>query len=619
MIFENIKIQGFGSYITEQNFTLNRQGITAIVGRAGAGKTTMFAALYWGLFGKPLKPGKSIETWEFHRPKSYKGTKVEITGTKDGVKYTIIRCLNFKGKVAGRAGANRLVILKDGKPVENLRNKDDVKKLVISLVGLGPDLFKNSLLFGQKLERFISQDGPTKKKILEEAFESSFIQDARDFIDKEIAKLKPRLMELSGAIEVAKYKLQTIEANRAHAKKMQEDFEATRESKLKDLKKRKESLKREFSNLHDTYGKLSSVMEVAVRLKSKLAKAEKRKRELMGAEKQEFVMSNRIDLLTHDKEKITREIKGLKMAILKPEKKCSRCKNPLTETQIKEQIKGYKESIKEFQKDLTKVERDLAEAVTRYKEAKLQLKEAQALNIQDLQNAYMEAQLKVKDFENFKTKEKNIRDNLEYTRKQIKDLMQETPKIPKVDNKEAMKTQLNLDLLLKEQKSLNKKLENYNWCLKDPLSNSGIKAHIFDSMLTLINQELSKYTQALGFKISILVDMESAKKDVECIIERNGHFINTSDLSGGQEQLVDLAIAFAMNAIVTKGRELNILLLDEALVYVSGKELEDMFAFIKKIAQNKSVYLITHQPEFGTTVKRTIKASLGKDGNTVFQ
>ena len=67
--FNYIAIVGFGSIRDYQVFYFNRPGISIIRGKVGSGKTTIFNALYWGIYGKNLKgvPQEKLPTKEKYR------------------------------------------------------------------------------------------------------------------------------------------------------------------------------------------------------------------------------------------------------------------------------------------------------------------------------------------------------------------------------------------------------------------------------------------------------------------------------------------------------------------------------------------------------------------------
>ncbi len=142
----------------------------------------------------------------------------------------------------------------------------------------------------------------------------------------------------------------------------------------------------------------------------------------------------------------------------------------------------------------------------------------------------------------------------------------------------------------------NKELElkNYDWLLNDPLGNNGIKAYLFDSSLDMLNRTLDKYSQVLGFRIEFGIDLGTIRKDFYTLIERDGQIIDYNELSGGERQLCNVAMAFAMNESLTASKGINLAFLDEVFESLSSDNVEVVTSLIRHTFANKTLFLITH-------------------------
>ena len=160
-----------------------------------------------------------------------------------------------------------------------------------------------------------------------------------------------------------------------------------------------------------------------------------------------------------------------------------------------------------------------------------------------------------------------------------------------------------LESRLKELKSQNpdfesvinkqsKKLENYKKSISQ--IKSQIKAFIFESSLSELNNLLSSYSEVLGFNIKFMVDLNSSRKDFVVNINLEGVEVFYEELSGGQKQLVNLAMALAMNQIITQSKGVNIAFLDEVFESLSYDNIEVVIGLIKKVYREKTLFLITH-------------------------
>ena len=112
---QSIEIEGFGSVITPIKYKINRPGLNIISGPNGAGKSTITNALAWVGWGQLVKPRpSSIIPWPHVITEQYHGTRVLLKFQDGKNKYQIIRCNEYKGKVLGKVGGNRLIILENG-------------------------------------------------------------------------------------------------------------------------------------------------------------------------------------------------------------------------------------------------------------------------------------------------------------------------------------------------------------------------------------------------------------------------------------------------------------------------------------------------------------------------
>ena len=137
-------------------------------------------------------------------------------------------------------------------------------------------------------------------------------------------------------------------------------------------------------------------------------------------------------------------------------------------------------------------------------------------------------------------------------------------------------------------------LENYNWLINDPLGNNGIKAYLFDSSLEFLNKCLDKYSEVLGFRIEFNIDLGTARKEFVTLIERDGQIIDYDELSGGEKQLCNVAMAFAMNEALTASKGINLAFLDEVFESLSSDNVEVVTSLIRHIFKEKTLFLITH-------------------------
>ena len=193
-----------------------------------------------------------------------------------------------------------------------------------------------------------------------------------------------------------------------------------------------------------------------------------------------------------------------------------------------------------------------------------------------------------------------VQRDIDLTQVEIKKLLSEKRAGVNLGLIKKYKTQLStisdkLQSIESEMEEKRAKVDNYKWVMDDPLGNRGIKAFLFESSLDILNETLESYSEVLGFSILFYVDIQGVKKDFNTQILMDGIEVSYEELSGGQKTLVNIAMAFAMNEVMTKAKGINIAFLDEVFENLSSEYVDLVIGLIRKIYKDKTLYLISHQ------------------------
>ena len=300
--FGKSHIIGFAS-IQDETFDWDQPGLNVIQAPNGHGKTKFINALVWALFGKTL--AGSVITWEHKQPNHYRGTKVDQVFWNGNDEYRVIRCKDYLGDVDGAKGKNRLIVKINGEDPTNVRDKGDYQAVIMEALGYSFELFKNTIVFGQKLQRLISETGPNKKKVLDDAFEVTFIPRAKKLVESEKQKLMLEIETQTGIYNLAKAQIDLKLESLEQAEKAEASFEETKQA---NINKERESITKledklsqpQFKNLDKEISKLSLQTKREGKLvlsqKTILDKASEKERE-----------ANSMDNLVKDNAKLTRE------------------------------------------------------------------------------------------------------------------------------------------------------------------------------------------------------------------------------------------------------------------------------------------------------------------------
>lgn len=220
-----LEIQAFGPYVEKQivDFEkLGQKGIFLIKGNTGSGKTTIFDAMTFALYGggtgdnDKTKNGRNdLEEWRCTQADAGTDTIVSFTFSVREHKYKFTRSLTQK-RVNLSAKYEAGEIDEDGNVVPFFSNpkKDDLTSKAEELIGLTKEQFRQVVLLPQgQFERFLTASSSEKEDILQKIFGSeqwakyaqAFYDNAynrKDALDKERSEIERSLRE---------EKLETIE------------------------------------------------------------------------------------------------------------------------------------------------------------------------------------------------------------------------------------------------------------------------------------------------------------------------------------------------------------------------------------------------------------------------
>ena len=554
--FIRIIIEGFASYEGYNELDLCPNSAVVIKAPNGSGKSTIFSSLVLCLYRKTIKGVSDVNTKKKYRTKEYKGTKVTTYFQKDGDVYMVTRCQNYTGNLEdGTKGRDRLQIIKNAEVVD-IKSKPKLQEYLVQELGLSYPLFMNSIMFGQGMKKLIQETNSDKKKIFEEVFNLNYLNIAKNIAQKGKS-------QIHGQVEICRSEYNSInreyESCRETYLELKESEEAFDKRRNKDIKEKQgniRSLEKEIRYKKDGLGSLKLVEDEiqANKLQEKALKEKLEAARNISNQPLEDVIDNIILLL--EKNKVKKALQKVKT------------------------IKKAYSDIERYSDERDKVLNILSKLRTKEREVQ------RAKYILD-----------------------NLTSKLKEAKRELARLESNTDQ--KVNSPKYKKKAKSLKIKLKEQKAIleqkEKELEDYEWLLNDPLSNKGIKAFLFDSCLGQLNDTLEKYAEVLGFRISFEVDLESTKKDFVTLIEMDGEIYDYDGLSGGQQQLCNVAMAFAMNESLTASKDINIAFLDEVFESLSMDNVEIVIGLIKKTFEEKVLFLITHHESIPLSKFKTLR------------
>lgn len=543
LTFTTMNVVGFCS-IENLHIPLNPSCTILIKAPNGKGKSTILSALVWAIYGKNLKGVSEVTTWEKVRPKDYQGVMVEVFFQKGEHIYKIIRCQKCNIVLEdGAKGKDRLILMKDNEVV-NVKGKNKLQDAINAELGLSYTLFMNSIMFGQGIKRLIQESNSDKKKIFEEVFDLEFLNIAKGIAMQDKNNLLAQANEVEHQSALLKKELEANKEAYFDLRDREKGFKEKIKSERRELKKDREDLTKQLIKKQQ---QLKDEVEKSLKVKIKkhtdyvdvLKSKIKYNRIVSGVSLPDFVKKLKIQLDKGHYKRAKESVDIIYKAIINSDKLQEEYEDALGRL---DELRTTNEKYKRLQKECDDIASDIAdidEELEKLKQEKLKVMSPK-----------------------YKEKLKEIRKTL---RKVDEDY----------HNKEL-------------------ELENYNWLINDPLGNNGIKAYLFDSSLDMLNRTLDKYSQVLGFRIEFNIDLGTARKEFFTLIEREGQIIDYDELSGGEKQLVNVAMAFAMNESLTMSKGINLAFLDEVFESLSSDNVEVVISLIRHTFANKTLFLITH-------------------------
>jgi DNA repair exonuclease SbcCD ATPase subunit len=591
--FKTLHIEGFGIFAKPKTINLDRPGINILALSNGSGKSTVFGALVWALYGKPLKSGSTIESYVNMRPPDWQGTMVQVVFEMKGHSYKVVRCKDYKGKVNGFTGKNQLFIFKDSKPLSQDREKRLVEVSLKNLLGYSFELFTNSVIFPQRAKRFIEERGADKRKIFEEIFNLSWILAASEeakTLRKQYEDWKATLIPKHSANERA---IQEKESFLAKVGEIKRDFEKDRGDRIRMISTKIQDTQQKLDNwrLEDTYELGLQVEE----LTSKKLKNWDTIKNSLEATKHEITKYQ--NLKSRLEVKLSQVLESLQH-YREHSEYCETCGQEITpdkKGELVEELTLTKGTTKAQLREVTRkiddlvLDRDtLNKTHLEYHDINLQVAE---LNSQIKQN-----QLRNNHREFLKESLEGFQKDLEAVNKEeFKDI---TPHLSK--EIDTLKGQLETSRA--QLRKLDYKIKVANWAIKQVFSETGIKTFILHSMIERLNRALKHYEKFVNFGVRLEIEMDKARKDINTVITREGFPVLLEDLSGGERQLVNIVVAFALRDLLASplnGNTTNLQVFDEVFESLDPSNTELVSDLVQeRVDQNTTVFLVTHKVGF---------------------
>lgn len=192
-----LKMSAFGPYArqTEVDFEkLGHSGLYLITGDTGAGKTTIFDAITFALFGEPSGSNREVSMLRSRYADMDTPTEVELTFEYDRRRYVVKRNPGGYERAAKRGGGTTKELqmaeltLPDGRVISKQR---EVNETIREIVGIDRDQFAQIVMIAQgDFRKLLQASTEERGKILQNVFRTKQFQILQEKISRESADLK---------------------------------------------------------------------------------------------------------------------------------------------------------------------------------------------------------------------------------------------------------------------------------------------------------------------------------------------------------------------------------------------------------------------------------------------
>ena len=578
-----------GNVYSEIDFTESK--LNLIVGKNGAGKTTVIDALTFGLFGKPFR---KIKLEQLINTSNKKDLSVEVLFSRGTDSYKIVRGMRRKSQ-------NFFEIYKNGTLIDQNSSSKDYQNYLetqvlrcnyrsfTQIIILGGSLFVPFMLFTPQQRREMVDE------ILDLKVFSSMSALHKDNMSKntqEISRIQQDITNYEQKAILKKEKISFLEEQKEAEKKRKEQEAQRKEQEMERKKEELAKKKKETENLQTQVSELRSLIDDNRNL------IEQYREQLKGKETNaENIREN--DLVTRE---LMQKVKDVTKTLefYRDTNVCPVCMQEITEAFKKEQISENEKTLQEVQHGLGELNRDW-ESENEKKKAYDVIEEKlnTAMNKLNKDNGQVEALEKMLQ----KSLVENTSNN-EVESEPEKETTNYDEQIEQVSS-ELADIVLEISRLEKDSETHEKKIALYE-ASTQMLKDGGIKAEIISQYTSAMNNLISRYLAIMDFPV--VFEFDSNFDEKICSFDRENFTYNS--FSEGEKKRIDLAILMMWRSIsqMKSNCHIDLLLMDElGDSSLDFEGVNNMMKILESMNEDANVFVISHRDEMQEFFERMIR------------
>ena len=547
IIFEEIKWKNFlstGNHWTEIDFQKHQTNM--VIGKNGAGKSTMLDALTFVLFNKPFR---KINKGQLVNTSNERDCLVEIKFSVNNRDYLVRRGIKpniFDIEVNGNALHREADDRSNQKILEENILKVNYKSFT-QIVILGSSNFVP----------FMQLSGSNRRDVIEDLLDIRIFSAMNNLIKDKIRIQKEGIRSLDLKKDNIKDKMD-----------MQKNF-------MKELEEQgKNSVKSSKDKILTLMNDAENCSLENKKLESNVFDLTKDQEKLIGAGEKLLKLNNLKGKLSNKVSTLTKEHKFFSDNV-----SCPTCTQPIEEEFRLNKINDVQTKAKELKKGY----QDLEDTIKKEQDRERQFNQL-SKEITKLNNGISKNNTKISGFQ------RQIRDlesEIQTTTEQSKNRNTEHEKL-----KEFKK---NLQTTIEELSEKRQDINHYDFAYS-LLRDDGVKTKIIKKYLPFINQQVNRYLHLMDFYINFTLN-EEFSETVRSPIHEDFSY---SSFSEGEKMRIDLALLFTWREVarVKNSVNTNLLIMDEIFdSSLDGFGTDEFLKIIRYVIKGANVFVISHKTD----------------------